>query len=95
MQASCGPGYLVGMTPHDIEEIIQQHPDDAFRLTLSSGDTVDVPHAGAIRIFDLKVMVFPNLAKDQIFSLTKPIYVSAVNVAMITPIATRLPPSNN
>ncbi|HEX8324077.1 MAG TPA: hypothetical protein VF595_09195 [Tepidisphaeraceae bacterium] len=83
------------MTPLDIEEIINLHPDDAFRLTLSSGDQIDVPHAGAIRIFDLKVMIFPNLEPGRIYSTGKIQYVSAVNVAMISPMRRPTTPSNN
>ena len=83
------------MTPNDIDEIINLHPDAAFQLTLSSGDRILVPHAGAIRIFDLKVMIFPDLAPGRIYSTTKPIDVSAVNVAMITPMKAAASPSNN
>lgn len=83
------------MTPTDIEEILQAHADEPMRITLSSGDHIDITHAGAVRIELMKVLVFPDLQPGRIAYNGRVRYLSAMNVAMIEPIRRVAPPSTN
>jgi hypothetical protein len=83
------------MSPTDLEEIIQNHPEQAIRLTLSSGDTVDIPHADAVRISGTNILIFPTLERGRLFTAQRPVYVSTVNIAMAEPFTPTPPPRSN
>ena len=74
------------MTPTNIEEIFQEHADQAMRIVLSSGDHIMIPHGGAVRISGSRIVIFPDLKPGRFFTDRSIRYVSVVNVAMIEPV---------
>ena len=83
------------MAPTDLEDILKEFPDQAFRLTLSSGDQIDIPHSGAVRISGTHVVIFPDLDIGGFYTSSRPRYVSTVNIAMVEPVVRQPSPSNN
>ena len=72
------------MTPSDLIEILDHHPDRPLRLTLSSGDQITIPNANAAIVAVSHVYLFPNL--EGRFSKDFGKYVSIVNIAMVEPV---------
>lgn len=73
------------MTPSAIDDIFSQHPTGPLRITLSSGDHIDIPDATAAIVSISHLTLYPNLKRR--FSADMGKYVSIVNIAMIDPIA--------
>jgi hypothetical protein len=77
------------MTPTEIFDIFEKYPDSAFRLTLSSGDTVDVYHPRLTLMEELALHVGQPRDSEARFAKNIRI-VSIPNIAMVEKIDRRL-----
>lgn len=72
------------MTPSDLIELFESHPDNAYRLSLTSGEYLEVPRAGDTTI-DGSMLFVPSRVGNRGIN-TKMRIVALVNIAMITPL---------
>lgn len=72
------------MAPSAIDEILSRHPTGPLRITLSSGDKIDIPSANAAVVSISHIFLFPNLKRH--FTADMGRYISVINIAMIEPL---------
>ena len=72
------------MAPSDIFDLFESYPDRAYRLSLTSGEYVEVARAGDATI-DGSMMFIPSRSGNRGIN-DKMKTVALVNIAMITPL---------